>query len=99
MTAEEAQQSNQKNIITRAIGTGRHVKPEFGTHPVKPGDRMLLCSDGLSDMVDDQVICDILLTEKRAQKALESLVNEANANGGKDNITVVLGRLDPDEDE
>ena len=90
MSPEEAQSSTQKNIITRAIGTSRHVKPEFKTPHVAHGDRLLLCSDGLTDMVTDEVILDILLSESRVEKVAESLVAEANANGGRDNITVLL---------
>ena len=90
MTAEEAQLSAQKNIITRAIGTGRHVKPDFRIMHAGPGDRFLICSDGLSDMVADEVVRDVLDSEAPGQKKLERLVAEANANGGKDNITVLL---------
>lgn len=90
MTREEAQVSAQKNIITRAIGTSRHVKPEFKTCSASAGDRFLLCSDGLTDMVDDEVIREILSSEDKPQKILETLVGEANANGGRDNITILL---------
>lgn len=90
MTKEEAQVSTQKNIITRAIGTSRHVKPEFKTRHMALGDRLLICSDGLTDMVEDEVIQDMLATGDKPQKILESLVNEANANGGRDNITILL---------
>lgn len=90
MTKEEAQVSAQKNIITRAIGTSRHVKPEFKICRAEPGDRFLLCSDGLTDMVEDEVIRDILSSESRPQEILETLVTEANVNGGRDNITILL---------
>ncbi|MCA9321383.1 MAG: Stp1/IreP family PP2C-type Ser/Thr phosphatase [Planctomycetes bacterium] len=90
MTAEEAQASAQKNIITRAIGTAKHVKPEFKTPRLASGDKLLLCSDGLSDMVVDEVIGDIVASGDPPQRILENLVSEANANGGRDNITVLL---------
>ena len=90
MTKEEAQASNQKNIITRAIGTSRHVKPEFKICHSKPGDRFLICSDGLTDMVTDEVVQDILAGEGKPEKSLEALVHEANTNGGRDNITILL---------
>ncbi len=90
MTKEEAQSSAQKNIITRAIGTSRHVKPEFKVCHAVPGDRFMICSDGLTDMVSDEVIQDILVGEADAQNVLASLVHEANTNGGRDNITILL---------
>lgn len=90
MTEEEAQASTQKNIITRAIGTGKNVKPEFESVHLKRTDRLLLCSDGLTDMVEDEVIRDILLDDVSPDDALAALVNEANQNGGRDNITIVL---------
>ena len=90
MTAEEAQTSTQRNIITRAIGTSKAVKPEIKTIHWQPGDRLLLCSDGLTDMVSDDVIREILLSDKPSDDILTTLVGEANANGGRDNITIVL---------
>ena len=66
ITPEEALQSTQRNIITRAIGTGRIVKPDFRTILWHPGDALLLCSDGLTDMVTDDVIRDILLGHEDA---------------------------------
>ncbi len=90
MTEEEAQTSNQKNIITRAIGTHKHVKPDFKTIRMAKGDRLILCSDGLSDMVEDQAIAAIAGQEGKAGDILEDLIEEANQNGGRDNITVIL---------
>ena len=90
MTAEEAQSSSQKNIITRAIGTHRHVKPDFKVLRMSPGDRLLLCSDGLSDMVADDQIAAILGKEEKGSVILDELVETANENGGRDNITVIL---------
>ena len=90
MTAEEAQTSNQRNIITRAIGTHKQVKPEFQIPHITVGDRLLLCSDGLSDMVTDDVITEFLSSDVKPDLLLDSLVAEANKNGGRDNITVLL---------
>ncbi|MEE9391825.1 MAG: Stp1/IreP family PP2C-type Ser/Thr phosphatase [Planctomycetota bacterium] len=89
LTEEEAALSNQRNIITRAVGTSKIVKPEINTCHTKRGDRIVICSDGLSDMVADEVILE-LGRSADPQDAIQSLVNEANANGGKDNITIVL---------
>ncbi len=90
MTAEEAQTSNQKNIITRAIGTHKQVKPDFKTIKMLAGDRLLLCSDGLSDMVEEEAIAEIAGRDEKGKHILQALVEEANHNGGRDNITVVL---------
>lgn len=90
MTQEEADASNQKNIITRAIGTHRQVKPDFQNVKMQKGDRLLLCSDGLSDMVESEAISEIASRDEKGKHILEALVEEANHNGGRDNITVVL---------
>ncbi len=90
MTAEEAQSSSQKNIITRAIGTHRTVKPEFKVVRVARGDRILLCSDGLSDMLGDDRITALLEQMKKGDQILDDLIEAANEAGGKDNITVIL---------
>lgn len=90
MTAEEARDSDQKNIITRAVGTAEKVKPEIHWHPVKSGDRLLLCSDGLTDMVDDDAISAILAEGASIEEATQQLVDAANEAGGRDNITAIL---------
>lgn len=90
MTLEEAEASNQKNIITRAIGTHKQVKPDFKTIRMHAGERLLLCSDGLSDMVGAEAIGEIASRDEKGKHILEALVEEANHNGGRDNITVVL---------
>jgi len=92
-TPEEARESKNKNLVTRAIGIDANVVPDLQEDVVKPGDIYLLCSDGLSDMVDDE---HIQLTLKRygdnLTDAAKALVQEANENGGKDNISVILAR-------
>ncbi len=90
MTAEEAQESKQKNIITRAIGTGLHVKPEFRYPHIVAGDRLLLCSDGLTDMVPDEGIQEIFERGLPSEETCRTLVDAANEAGGKDNITVLI---------
>lgn len=105
MTPEEAAASPIRNIITRAIGTYAAVEPDLAAHPVEPGDIFLLASDGLTRELDEHGIAAHLrslpLLRKRAasgqlypQSALESacqtLIDAANANGGGDNITVLL---------
>lgn len=90
MTREEAQQSAQKNIITRAIGTAKTVKPEFDLVHTRPGDRLLLCSDGLTDMVPEATIKGMVLSGRPESEILKDLVEHANAAGGRDNITAIL---------
>lgn len=90
ITKEEAATSNQKNIITRAIGTTRSVKPEFDILHMQRNDRLVLCSDGLTDMVEDEVIRQIITENDDSEAALKRLINEANNNGGRDNITILL---------
>jgi protein phosphatase len=94
ITPEEALRSNHRNIITRAIGTRVFVKPDLQVRSARPGDTFLLCSDGLSDLVVDERIEEIVRERwDDLDKAVDALVDEANDRGGKDNITVVLGRV------
>jgi protein phosphatase len=90
LTEEEARESNQRNIITRAIGTADKVKPDIKVHVATVGDRFLMCSDGLTDMVSDEGIAEILGKDVPLAKVARLLVDAANEGGGKDNITVIL---------
>ncbi|MDO4489933.1 MAG: Stp1/IreP family PP2C-type Ser/Thr phosphatase [Lachnospiraceae bacterium] len=92
LTPEEARRHPDKNIITRAIGTGEDVRIDFFDMKLEDGAMLLMCSDGLTNMVDDESIYDILKNTEHPGKA-QALVDQANANGGKDNIAVVL--IDP----
>lgn len=94
MSAEEARQSVSKNVITRALGIEPGVDVEVHHHEVQGGDRYLLCSDGLSDMVTDNAIAKLLMDYRdNLDAATEALVAEANRCGGKDNISVILVRV------
>ena len=86
-----------KNIITRAIGVTRELAVDFFEVELRPGDMILLCSDGLTNMVEDEEIKEIVLEQKNIVEKAEKLINTANENGGKDNITVVL--IEPFSDE
>ncbi len=90
LSPEEASSHPQKAIITRALGIDPEV--EVDTYPVdlRPGDRLLLCSDGLTNMVADTAIAGILSRQPDPQQAAEQLVDMANDAGGDDNITVVV---------
>ena len=82
----------QKNIITRAVGTAETVDIDLFAFKLKPGDYILMCSDGLSNMVDELEIEDIIRTEDGIKKKTEALIEAANRGGGKDNISVILIR-------
>lgn len=95
ITPEQAAVSVHRNLVTRALGIDDEVAVDIGEFSVDPGDLYLLCSDGLSDMVDDATIASVLTTgEPLEQKALQ-LVAAANARGGRDNITVLLAQAQP----
>ncbi|MCI5882780.1 MAG: Stp1/IreP family PP2C-type Ser/Thr phosphatase [Clostridiales bacterium] len=91
---EEMRTHPNKNIITRALGTNPEVKADCFEIEVEEGDVLLLCSDGLSNMLEDKTIESIIKqNEENMEKAAKQLVDEANAAGGKDNISVVLVRI------
>lgn len=90
MTEEEAARSAHQNVITRAIGSGRDVKPEVALEAPAEGDSYVLCSDGLTDMVSDADITKLLLAGGSPDDRAHRLVEAANAAGGRDNITVVI---------
>ncbi|MDH4151640.1 MAG: Stp1/IreP family PP2C-type Ser/Thr phosphatase [Betaproteobacteria bacterium] len=94
ITKAQARHSQNKNLVTRAVGIDPDVEPEVHSYPVQVGDIYLLCSDGLNDMVSDE---DMQLTLSSLQAnlplAAEQLVQQANDNGGRDNVSVILVRV------
>ena len=85
----------QKNIITRAVGTSAETYPDLFTLDLKYGDLLLLCSDGLTNMVEDGMIRDLALDEDfPVEERVRSMIRTANERGGRDNITVIL--VDPE---
>ncbi len=91
ISAEEARTSIYRHIVTRALGMKKEVEPETQTVVLRPGDLVLLCSDGLFDMVEDEAIKNVLVEHGGdLKKAAHRLIDLANMNGGEDNITVVL---------
>lgn len=90
LTPEEGRNHPDKNIITRAVGTNEDVKIDFFDVKLETGDQILMCSDGLSNMVEDQRIFEILKGEDTEADKAQVLVDEANANGGRDNIAVIV---------
>ena len=81
-----------KNIITRAVGTSPRVAIDFFETEVKTGQTILLCSDGLSNMIENERLEKIVKNAPSLESAAQILVDRANANGGRDNISVVLVR-------
>lgn len=90
LTAEQAQHHPQKNVITRALGTSQDVQEDIATLKLSEGDRLLLCSDGLTNMLEEKVISDVVLQNPQPEVAAPELIRRANDAGGDDNITVII---------
>src|SRR5262245_42261645 len=93
LTEEQAEEHPQRSIITRALGPEPKVNVDTMTFPARDGDVFLLCSDGLTTMVSDEQIQDILVGSKSLRSAVNRLVEAANQGGGRDNITAVAFRV------
>ncbi len=92
ITPDEAADSLHKNLITRALGVEDSVLLEVNEHRIAPGDLYLLCSDGLSDMIDEETMASLLCTQTDLPHLATRLIETANANGGRDNISVLLAQ-------
>lgn len=90
---KDARSHPDRNVITRAVGVHKPVRIDFFDVKLEPGDQILLCSDGLTNMVEDPDILHIIRACGSLKEAAQRLVNEANKNGGKDNISVVLAEI------
>jgi serine/threonine protein phosphatase PrpC len=91
---EEAQRASNKNYVTRALGVENQVEVEMQEHPVHKGDYYLLCSDGLSDMMgDDDMAMTVSTFGSNLNSVSQHLIQLANDNGGKDNISVILTQV------
>lgn len=90
ITKEDAKHHPQKNVITRAIGTDKEVSADIYEFSIKEGDIILLCSDGLVNMVEDEKILSVITKTKAFEETADKLVTEAENAGGNDNITVIL---------
>jgi PPM family protein phosphatase len=95
LSQKDAERHPQRSVITRALGIDPEVEFDLFTYKLQPGDRLLLCSDGLSDVVEPTQIRNVLLRVRDPQKAADRLVAVANEGGGPDNITVIV--VDTDE--
>lgn len=93
LSRAESLQAEQQNVLLRVLGREPEVEVELSEVPVKPGDYLLLCSDGLTRMVPDSALARSLATLREPQRICDHLVQLANQNGGVDNITVVVVQL------
>ena len=95
--AEEARNHPDKNIITRAIGVKENVEPDIYEYRLKKGDIILMCTDGLSNMVEDEDMFNIVKGSRDVVEAVQMLIEKANSNGGRDNIGVIVAEPLADE--
>ena len=95
MSKETAENDRRRNLVTRSLGTHPDVAPDTYVWRTVPGDALLLCTDGLVNMVSEADICTHFKADGTAEEIAQRLVDRANANGGRDNITVVVARLSP----
>lgn len=93
---EAARNHPDKNIITRAVGAVEEIEIDFFQTELEPKDQILLCSDGLTNMIEDEEINRIIKEQENLSGAAEELIRTANQNGGRDNITVII--IDPFSD-
>ena len=96
ITQEMAANHPRSNVVTRSIGMPGIVEVDVATHYITGQEYLMLCSDGLTNMVHDEVIKEYIETSDSLEEALDRLIDEANAQGGVDNITVLLIRLGGD---
>jgi len=99
LTVAQAAVHPKRNIVTRALGVDAHVQVDWWEFPVRPGDRFVLCSDGLFNEVSDAAIASTLRHLSDPNEAADDLVRQANANGGHDNVTVVVVDVDGEGDD
>lgn len=90
MTEEEERNFPHKNVITRALGMRETVQVDIRAHIIEDGDVFVMCSDGLSGMLSDEAILEIVTNASSLERAVAELVDNANRSGGTDNITVLL---------
>ena len=93
ITAEQARRHPRRNLITRALGTDERVRADMYPVDLLPGEGLILCSDGLSGMVEDKIMFEYYNTYTDTQQCVEQLINAANENGGNDNITALVIRI------
>ena len=95
ISVEEAEKSDMRNMLTRSIGMKEDVEVDLMEIPLHEGDRLLLCSDGLTKMLDDSQIETVFKEHDDPETLVDQLISRANDAGGGDNITVVVASLEP----
>ncbi|HEX2927980.1 MAG TPA: Stp1/IreP family PP2C-type Ser/Thr phosphatase, partial [Ruminiclostridium sp.] len=93
ITRDEAVNHPKKNVITRAVGYEAALQVDTYEIDIRENDEVLLCTDGLTNMLSEEEILEILTKEKDPQAACDTLIENANNKGGEDNITVIIGRI------
>jgi serine/threonine protein phosphatase PrpC len=96
LTPEQARYHPYSNVITRCVGAGPSVEPDVYSGPSQPGDLFLVASDGLTGMVDDRRLQQLLMARVSPERMVHSLISEANGRGGLDNITAIVVMVVPD---
>ena len=94
ITRDSEEYQSKKNIITRALGSHDYTAADIFEEPVVPGDLLLLCSDGLTNMVGDDAIFEIAKGAASLEEKTNVLIEQANENGGQDNISVILASVE-----
>jgi len=97
ITPEEGKKHPLRHVLSRAVGNKDKVEADYNQILIKAGDYLLLCSDGLTTMVEDDIIKDIVVKEKDTEIIKEKLVDKAKEFGGKDNITVILIHIEDND--
>jgi protein phosphatase len=92
---EKARSHNLKNFLVKSVGNKPNIDANISRFPVKPKEKLLICSDGLWGHLDNQTICDVLKNETTAGEVCQTLVQEARQKGGQDNITVIIVEIEP----
>jgi protein phosphatase len=99
ITPDEAERHPMRNVITRSLGTDPAPVPDLWVFPPHPGERFVICSDGLSNEVSDRDIMVALRTHDDPQAAADALIEAALRSGGRDNVTVVVVAVESDQDD
>jgi PPM family protein phosphatase len=97
ISVEAAETHPFSHILTRVLTADEPGAPDVGSYPIGSGDSLLLCSDGLHNMLEGQSLLDILLAEQPAAETVQRLIQSANRRGGRDNITAIVIRISADD--
>ena len=98
LTPEQARTHPYSNVITRCVGANSDVAPDIYVGHLREGDVYLLVSDGLTGMLEDRDLFEIMRSDKSPGQLVDTLISEANRRGGLDNVTVILIRIDAVEE-